>query len=31
MNKKGIDISYWQGNVNFKSVKNDGIDFVIFR
>lgn len=29
--KKGIDISYHQGNVNFKKVKADGIDFVILR
>ncbi len=29
--KKGIDISYHQGNINFKSVKNDGIQFVILR
>ena len=29
--KKGIDISYYQGNVDFNKVKNSGIDFVILR
>lgn len=29
--KKGIDISYWQENVNFAEVKRDRIDFVILR
>lgn len=30
--KKGIDISTWQGgNIDFKKVKNSGIDFVIIR
>lgn len=28
---KGIDISSYQGNVDFVKVKNDGIDFVILR
>lgn len=28
---KGIDISEWQGSVNFESVKNSGIDYVILR
>ena len=28
---KGIDISYWQGTVDFNKVKNDGIKFVILR
>lgn len=28
---KGIDISYYQGNINFNSVKNSGYDFVILR
>ncbi|PLT76338.1 MULTISPECIES: GH25 family lysozyme [Lachnospiraceae] len=28
---KGIDISYWQGNVDFKKVKADGIQFAILR
>ena len=27
----GIDVSIWQGNINFKKVKKDGIDFVIMR
>lgn len=29
--KKGIDISYHQGKIDFKKVKNDGIEFVILR
>lgn len=29
--KKGIDISKWQGNIDFKAVKNSGIEFVIIR
>lgn len=29
--KKGIDISYHQGDVDFNKVKDSGIDFVIFR
>ena len=29
--QKGIDISYWQGNVDFSKVKKDGIQFVILR
>lgn len=29
--KRGIDISKWQGDVDFKAVKNGGIDFVIIR
>ena len=28
---KGIDISYWQGNVNFKKVAEDGIKFAVLR
>ena len=28
---KGIDISYWQGNVNFVQAKNGGVQFVILR
>jgi len=28
---KGIDISYWQGSVDFSKVKNDGIKFAILR
>ena len=31
MGKKGIDISRWQGSVNFNKVKADGIQFCIFR
>ena len=27
----GIDISKWQGNVDFEKVKNDGIEFVIIQ
>jgi GH25 family lysozyme M1 (1,4-beta-N-acetylmuramidase) len=29
--KRGIDISAWQGNVNFDKVKQSGIEFVIIR
>lgn len=29
--KKGIDISYFQGNIDFKKVKADGVDFIIPR
>lgn len=28
---KGIDISYWQGDINFSKVKSSGIDFAILR
>lgn len=28
---KGIDVSYYQGNIDFKKVKNDGVSFVIIR
>lgn len=28
---KGIDISKWQGEVDFKKVSNDGIDFLLLR
>lgn len=31
MGKQGIDISKWQGNVDFNKVKADGIQFCIFR
>ena len=31
MSKKGIDISKWQGSVDFNKVKADGIQFCIFR
>ncbi len=27
----GIDVSIWQGNINFKKVKKDGVEFVIMR
>lgn len=29
--KKGIDVSVWQGNIDFTKVKASGIDFVIIR
>lgn len=29
--KKGIDISYWQDDIDFSKVKKDGIEFVILR
>lgn len=29
--RKGIDISYFQGNIDFRKVKADGIDFIIPR
>lgn len=28
---KGIDVSKWQGNIDFKKVKESGIQFVIIR
>ena len=28
---KGIDVSKWQGNINFQKVKDSGISFVIIR
>lgn len=31
MEKRGIDISKWQGDVNFTEVKNSGVEFVIAR
>lgn len=31
MNKRGIDISEWQGKIDFSKVKNAGIDCVIVR
>jgi GH25 family lysozyme M1 (1,4-beta-N-acetylmuramidase) len=30
-NPKGIDVSYWQGGINWTSVKNSGITFAIIR
>ena len=31
MKIKGIDISHWQGQIDFKKVKESGIDFVIIK
>ena len=31
MDRKGIDVSRWQGDIDFKKVKESGIDFVIIR
>lgn len=31
MNKKGIDVSKWQGEIDFQKAKNDGVEFVIIR
>ena len=31
MSKKGIDVSVWQGNIDWEKVKNSGIDFAIIR
>lgn len=31
MSVKGIDVSQWQGNIDFNKVKASGIDFVIIR
>lgn len=31
MNRKGIDISKWNGKIDFQAVKNDGTDFLIIR
>lgn len=31
MNKKGIDVSKWNGKIDFQAVKNDGTDFLIIR
>ena len=28
---KGIDVSYWQGNIDWAKVKNAGVDFAIIR
>ncbi|HKK95471.1 MAG TPA: GH25 family lysozyme [Anaerovoracaceae bacterium] len=30
-NLLGVDVSYWQGNINWSKVKDSGIDFVILR
>ena len=31
MSRKGIDVSVYQGNINWNAVKNSGIDFAIIR
>lgn len=31
MNIRGIDVSQWQGTIDFRKVKNAGISFVIIR
>lgn len=31
MSKKGIDVSVWQGEIDWKKVKNSGIEFAIIR
>lgn len=31
MMKTGIDVSYWQGNIDFNAVAKSGIDFVIIK
>lgn len=31
MNLKGIDVSKWQGNIDWKKVKNDGVQFAMLR
>ena len=31
MIRKGIDVSVWQGDIDFYKVKKSGIDFVIIR
>lgn len=31
MNKNGIDVSKWNGTINWKEVKNNGIEFVMIR
>jgi len=31
MNTNGIDVSKWQGTIDWQSVKNDGVDFAIIR
>lgn len=28
---KGIDVSHWQGDINWSAVKNDGIEFALIR
>ena len=29
--KIGIDVSHWQGNINFQKVKEAGVEFVYIR
>lgn len=31
MNKKGVDVSKWQGRINWQEAKNDGVEFAILR
>lgn len=31
MNPKGIDVSKWQGSINWQEIKNEGVDFAILR
>ena len=31
MSKKGIDVSEFQGKIDWEKVKNDGIEFAILR
>lgn len=31
MNKKGIDVSKWQGTIDWQEAKNDGVEFAIIR
>ena len=31
MATKGIDVSVWQGTIDFNAVRNSGVDFVIIR
>ena len=30
-NKVGIDVSFWQGDINFNKLKSSGVDFVMIR
>ena len=31
MNPNGIDVSKWQGSIDWQKVENDGVDFAIIR
>ena len=31
VNRKGIDVSTWQGDIDWKKVKADGIEFAMLR